>query len=80
MDTESSTESGFLTRLKDAYLNLRRKNPNHELLSLATLVSDERVFDFSEKYYERFVDARDEFGTFGYDRYTKTLEEAVTHN
>jgi len=71
-----SIEPKFFTRLKNAYLNLRVKRPNDELLSLAT-ISLEGAIDFSDEYYKRFVDPRDEFGTFGYERYTCALEAAV---
>ena len=72
-DSEAE-EDAFLTRLKKAYLGLRQKSPNYELLKLATLGSDGK-FVFSDEYRKRFTEPRDHFGTFGVDRYTKALEK-----
>ena len=68
--------SVFLTAMKRAYAALKEKCPNSELLELVSVDSSGEI-TFSDKYRERFVDPRDDFGTFGYDRYTRGLEAAL---
>ena len=65
---------GYLEKMMKAYVGLKERFPKHDLLSLVEI--SDGGFKFSDEYYKRFVDPRDDFGTFGYARYTKALNEA----
>ena len=78
-----ASEYEFLGRVRIAYLDLRERNPGHQLLKLVEFnpdgesISDGDSFVFSEAYKRKFVDPRDEIGSFGYERYARALETAV---
>ena len=74
---QSSLELELFRKMRDAYLSLRNKKPGDELLCLATVDFDGSNIVFSNEYHKKFVDPRDEFGTFGYDKYATALESAA---
>jgi len=66
----------ILKKLVNAYWGLERINPIHNLLSFVAVDCEGNV-SFSNEYYKRFTDPRDDFGTFGWVRYTSALEEEL---
>lgn len=71
-DTESQ-----LYMLREAYEELQRKSPNHELLELAKIHSDRGGFDFTPGFAEKFVSDTDRWKVHGYARYTFALKNAI---
>jgi len=67
-------------RLVRAYLLAREKIQKHNLVGLAELNPEEDGLELSKEYRERFVDPRDEFGSFGLERYAQALEHAIAES
>lgn len=66
----------ILENLVDAHTALKMKDPGNELIPLMELGPDGKYI-FSEEYRNRFVDKRDDYGTFGYVRYTKAINQEL---
>lgn len=72
----SSDTLSQLEMLRDAYINLREKDPNHELLSLAELHEDGLGFNFTPEYAKKCVRDGEQKKIKGYTRYTSALRDA----
>ena len=77
MSSISDDREAQLSMMRDAYRTLRAKNPNHALLGLVALHSDEEGFSFTQEYKRRFVEHNDTWKVQGCTRYTFALESAV---
>ena len=75
-DICSDTEAE-LRMMMDAYKELRNKNPNHELLKLVEVHSDEGGFNFTAEYITRCARDTDKHDVHGYARYTAALKAAA---
>ena len=78
MSSISDDTEAQLSMMRDAYVDLRTRNPNHELLRLAELHQDEGGFNFSPDYRRRCVRNDDKWKVQGFARYTFALEAAVS--
>jgi len=77
MSDIGSDKETQLYMMRDAYRELRAKDPNHELLGLAELHQDEGGFNFTPEYQSRCVRDGDRWRVQGYARYTFALQAAV---
>ncbi len=68
-----------LEMLVCAYEKLRIKNPDHELLRMATLHPDKKIFTLTSDYKRLFVEEEDQFDIQGYMRYRFALENALVN-
>lgn len=66
-----------LSMMKNAYISLREKNPNHELLQLVELHEDSFGFNLKPEYVSRCVRDTDDHRIYGYIRYTQALKDAL---
>lgn len=75
-DIGSDTESE-LRMMREAYIEVQRLHPDHELLHYARLHDDTRGFDFTREYREKFVKESDRWNVRGYARYNLALRESL---
>lgn len=75
-DIWSDTIAAF-ELMRDAYKDLRRKNPNHELLQIATLHGDEEGIDYNSEWERRFREDGDHLKAQPWSRYYFALKEAA---
>jgi hypothetical protein len=69
--------SAQLEMLIMAHIDLRKKDPGHELLALVELHPDSRGFNTTDAYMQRCVRESDQWAVQGYARYTHAMEQAT---
>jgi len=71
-DTEAAKQM-----LVEAYIELQRKNPDHELLRLIRVHSDQRGFTLSRQFRSRCVRPSDDYRVYGFTRLNSALRDAA---
>ncbi|MBI5803213.1 hypothetical protein HY448_00825 [Candidatus Pacearchaeota archaeon] len=66
-----------LEMIARAYEALKRKSPEHELLSLIKISDDGKTFNFRSEFDQKFRKDTDKFWAQAYVRYANALEEAA---
>lgn len=66
----------ILKNLVDVHTTLKSKDPSNKLIPIMKLDSKGKYI-FSEEYYNKFVGRFDDYGTFGYVRYIKAINQEL---
>ncbi len=69
-----------LQMMRCAYMGLKERNPNHELLNLISLDSDERGFNNMKSLWDKYPEKTHPTGIHVYAAYTLELKVAMGRN